>query len=120
MTEREQVIANLLFMKKDFLEGSDNDRTIDRAVKLLKEQEARVMTLEELLALPQDTPVFIEENNGECGWNVFYEIDEENDVCFCGFRASADYYDVESYGEEYICWTYRPTEEQRKAVKWDD
>lgn len=39
MTEREQVIANLLFMKRDCLEGSDTDQTIDRAVKLLKEQE---------------------------------------------------------------------------------
>lgn len=39
MTEREQVIANLLFMKRDCLEGSDNDKTIDRAVKLLKERE---------------------------------------------------------------------------------
>ena len=42
MTEQEQVIANLLFMKKDCLEDSDNDRTIDRAVKLLKEQETAV------------------------------------------------------------------------------
>lgn len=39
MTEREHVIANLLYMKRDCLEGSDNDKTIDRAVKLLKEQE---------------------------------------------------------------------------------
>lgn len=41
MTEREQVIANLLYMKRDCLEGSDTDQTIDRAVKLLKEQEPR-------------------------------------------------------------------------------
>ena len=40
MTERDQVIANLLYMKRDCLEGSDNDKTIDRALELLKEQEA--------------------------------------------------------------------------------
>lgn len=39
MTEQEQVIANLLYMKRDCLEGSDTDQTIDRAVKLLKAQE---------------------------------------------------------------------------------
>lgn len=42
MTEREQVIANLLYMKRDCLEGSDTYQTIDRAVKLLKEQETTV------------------------------------------------------------------------------
>lgn len=40
MTEREQVIANLLYMKRDCLEGSDNDKAIDRALELLKAQEA--------------------------------------------------------------------------------
>lgn len=38
MTEREQVIANLLFMKRDVLEGSDKDQTIDRAIELLTAQ----------------------------------------------------------------------------------
>ena len=90
------------------------------ALSLLKAQEPRVMAWEELSALSFDTPVFIEENSGECGWNVFCYIDEENDVCFCGFKASADYYDLEEYGESWRCWTSRPTDEQRKAVKWDE
>lgn len=89
------------------------------ALELLKAQEPMVMTLEELSALPFDTPVVIEEINDECGWNVFYGIDEENDVCFCGFKASADYYDLEEYGESWRCWTSRPTDKQRKAVKWE-
>ena len=93
-------------------------RAIEEAISLLKAQKARVMTMEELSALPIDTPVFIEENNGECGWNVFYGIDEEKDVCFCGFRASADYYSLEEYGESWRCWNVRPTDEQRKAVPW--
>jgi len=84
----------------------------------VKAQEPRVMTWEELSALPFDTPVFIEENNGECGWNVFCGIEEENDVCFCGFKASADYYDLEEYGESWRCWTSRPTDEQRENTPW--
>lgn len=76
------------------------------------------MTLDELSALPLDTPVFIEESNSECGWNIFYGIDEENDVCFCGFRASADYYRLEEYGDSWRCWTSRPTDEQRENTSW--
>ena len=90
------------------------------AIDLLKAQEPRVMTLEEVSTLPIDTPVFIEEINDECGWNVFYGIDEEKDVCFCGFKASADYYDLEEYGMSWRCWSSRPTDEQREETKWDD
>lgn len=86
----------------------------------VKAQEPRVMTREELFALPIDTPVFIEESNGECGWNVFYGIDEENDVCFCGFKASADYYSLEEYGESWRCWTSRPSDSERKNTPWEN
>lgn len=88
------------------------------ALALLKAQKPRAMTWEELSALPFDTPVVIEENNDECGWNVFCGIEEESDVCFCGFKATADYYDLEEYGESWRCWTSRPTDEQREATPW--
>lgn len=100
-------------------EGNCVNRLKMDALTMLKAQEPRVITLEELSALPIDTPVFIEENNDECGWNVFYGIDEEKDVCFCGFRASADYYDLEEYGESWRCWTSRSTNEQREAAPWE-
>lgn len=28
--------------------------------------------------------------------------------------------DSENYGKTWRCWTAKPTDEQRKAVKWDD
>lgn len=40
MTEREQVIAELLYLKHDCLEGSATDQTLDKAIALLKAQEA--------------------------------------------------------------------------------
>lgn len=88
------------------------------ALELLKAQEPRVMTLEEVSTLPIDTPVFIEEINDECGWNVFYGIDEEKDVCFCGFKASADYYDLEEYSMSWRCWTSRPSDSERGDTPW--
>lgn len=39
MTEREQVIAELLYLKHDCLEGSATDQTLDKALSLLKVQE---------------------------------------------------------------------------------
>lgn len=39
MTEREQVIAELLYLKHDCLEGSATDQTLDKAIAMLKEQE---------------------------------------------------------------------------------
>jgi hypothetical protein len=39
MNEREQAISNLLYMKRDCQEGSDTDKTLDRAIALLKAQE---------------------------------------------------------------------------------
>ena len=40
MTDREQVIAELQYMKRDVLEDSDKDITLNKAIALLKEQEA--------------------------------------------------------------------------------
>ena len=39
MTDREQVIAELQFMKRDVLEDSDKDITLNKAIALLKEHE---------------------------------------------------------------------------------
>lgn len=39
MTEREQVIAELLYLKHDCLEGSSTDQTLDKAIALLEAQE---------------------------------------------------------------------------------
>lgn len=39
MTEREQVIAELLYLKRDCLEGSATDQTLDKTIALLKAQE---------------------------------------------------------------------------------
>ena len=116
MTDLENVIQNLsVAIRFAEHEGHNALANVMRdALTLLEAQKPRMMTLDELSALPLDTPVFIEESNGECGWNVFYGIDEENDVCFCGFRASADYYRLEEYGDSWRCWTARPTDEQRE------
>ena len=39
VNEREQVLAELLYLKHDCLEGSATDQTLDKAIALLKAQE---------------------------------------------------------------------------------
>lgn len=81
------------------------------AVSLLKAQEPRVMTLEEIK--DYDKPVWIDEK-GWGGWKLpFYKFDLGIYAIF-----GHECYLVENYGKEWLPWTSRPTEEQRKKVKW--
>lgn len=72
MNEREQVISNLLYMKRDCLEGSDTDKTLDRAIALLKAQE-------------QDFKKIIEKGNVyECPW-CGEEVFSDTNPNYCGY-----------------------------------
>ena len=116
MTEREQVIANLLYMKRDCLEGSDTDQTIDRAVKLLKAQEPRVLTLDEALEADLcwlekkgDDRVWPCKVGGGEKWAAIWRFDQEPMAVL-----------RDEYGELFRCWSARPTDEQREATPWND
>lgn len=89
--------------------------TID-ALSLLKAQEPRVMTLEEVakwIDIPDESkdPIFVEYGRkmkfGHSGWRTQ----------FFGFSPK---FHAKIYGVELRCWTSRPTDEQREAVKWDE
>jgi len=95
-------------------EGDCVNRLKMDALSLLKAQELRVMTMHDWeTSYVVKMPVWIEWSEsarGECadcekvdGWAVL-NVDEFVDVISFGGR----------------CWTSRPTDEQRKAVKWDD
>lgn len=45
MTNTEQTVANLLYLKRDYLMGSDNDRAIDKATALIKAQDEVIQAL---------------------------------------------------------------------------
>ena len=86
------------------------------ALELLKAQEARVMTLEEVCKglvwldtyrTSEVEPVYILEMNkrGEIYYLVF------------GTGARPMLYD-EDYNKEYRFWTSRPTDEQREETSW--
>ena len=92
------------------------------ALALLKAQEPRVMTLEEVLALPYDTPIYIENCNGLYGgWDIFSgtTMDDNNDVVTGASWATAEYWSQDEYGDTWRCWTARPDRETREATPWN-
>lgn len=91
------------------------------ALELLKEQEPRVLTLEELekhcaektpFMFSENAPVYIEYCI-ERPWNVRWGTAET----IRSWLGSVEIYN--DYGKDWRCWNTRPTDEQRKAVKWD-
>lgn len=140
MPDREKVIALLKrYMDSPNLAGVENYGAkiaympvplIADAIVLLKMQEPRVMTLEEVDALGDDDIVWI-----ECLYPVdvkniatlkpaIYQPEnslpeEDGYYCVVSSWGKSGFYHKDSYMVDWRCWTSRPTDEQREAVKWE-
>lgn len=118
MTEREQVIAELLYLKRDCLEGSATDQTLDKAIALLKAQEPRVMTLEELR---MNEVYWAEQDNISRPWPI--AMHHIRNAGLLDGPVYQDYmgdnYNTKEYGKTWRVWTDRPTPEQMKATAWN-
>jgi len=97
------------------------------AITALINQEPRILTLNEVKrGDPKEDmeylfPVFLE----RCDRNYIvsrlidlYESENEYVIMSCG-RNDWEEYRYEDYNKTWRCWSTEPTEEQRKAVKWD-
>ena len=118
MIDRERVIKDWeAVLSRDPLDASYD--LIDETLELLKEQEPRVLTLEEV---KNDCPdyVYLETTSG---WLECCIKDEgESDIYFGRFACGIDDFFMKQwseYGKTWWCWSARPTDEQRKAVKWE-
>ena len=102
-----------------FIMSLDDGIALDEAVRLLKEQEPRVMTADEV---QPDELVWIEVPQSDEIWPALLRREDWFDDPTWAMRgyALAGYYRDEGYGRDWRCWTARPTDEQREAVKWDD
>ncbi len=135
MTEqekREKVIRGLESAERDFIRysGDEYGREYDYAhvelslvrdaIALLKAQEPRVMTLEEVMSLEENTPLYIEQYDALHGWAVYFGVENgTNDIMTGPPWGEVKYWAWSEYGEYWRCWTSRPTDEQREAVKWE-
>lgn len=86
---------------------------------LLKAQEPHVMTPEEVEKVGQGDIIWEELRcNNEC----IPLMRERNDFYFPhkAYLHLGEIIDCDDYGRNYRCWTSRPTDAQREAVKWNE
>ena len=91
------------------------------ALAMLKAQEPRVMTLEEALDCNY---CWFETHNWKNGDHFVpvlraLAMDDDSGRTFIDQNDDLFGFRDEEYGKTVRCWTARPTEEQREAVKWE-
>lgn len=103
----------------------------DDIMMLLKAQEPKFMTLEEVIAHYSLSPVFVDDFGAQEDYYediqpLYFEFPHQEEdswiVHWRGYAHVARYLGEwkHSYNKKWRCWTAKPTDEQRKAVKWDD
>ena len=124
MPDREKVIKEFAdyvnYFKPHCIGDVEDHAMLKDVLALLKEQEARVMTLDEVKAFDWDYCYLEEERlpgkeyRTVCGDYALTCI-----TWPCVASMSIQHGD-ESYGRKWRCWSSKPTDEQREAVKWYD
>lgn len=87
------------------------------ALELLKEQEPRLLTIEEITG---DDECWFEGINGAYGYADCYMCTGSKEVEVHRIDMKPEYVSWDDFKKKWRCWTARPTDEQRKALKWDD
>ena len=134
MIDREKYIEVLSKTVKAVKELNDDApikislECVEDILELLKEQKPRVMTLEEVLAMKFDDVVYVEvvPTHAVLSAIVLDVIPKlpEIGIGVVQFRQAPTWNginnaDLSYYSKTWRCWTSRPTDEQRKAVKWE-
>ena len=127
MADREKVIKGL--MK---LHGSKETMgVIVDAIVLLREQEPRVITREELKQF-EGSPCWFESHGTYMGkggfWIIPYMFTCYQTMYYvfpllsANERGNIHYSELglSAYNKAWRCWTTRPTEEQREATPWEN
>lgn len=97
--------------------GNDNVIGCMAYMNRWKAQQPRVMTPEEMKALNRYAIVWYENINTEDALPRIVNYVSDYGVHFTD--GAIWRFDADRYGSVWRCWTSRPTDEQRKAVKWD-
>ena len=87
-----------------------------RLAEMVKPMEARVMTLEEVKSC--ENAMWVDTCNGR-GFYAFVLDRMKNGILEVSTRAAYLRLFSGNYGVNWRCWTSRPTDEQREAVKWE-
>lgn len=108
-------------LKKCYLGGIIE--AIDMAIEAVKEQEPRVMTLEEVEKSYSKAPIWFEEQRLQTVYPAIYHKSKGPEGA--KFADITDFYYQRqdwaygTYGKTWRCWTSQPTDEQRQEAKWE-
>ena len=143
MSDREKVIKGLEMHKSGlcnvltengkeycpYWENNDNCMValLNDTLSLLKAQEPRVMTLEEVRKHYTLPPVVLDDLQWQAEYlsniaPLYFEYKLNSPSVHWRGQREAQHcltHWAKVYGRLWRCWTSRPTEEQRKAVKWE-
>lgn len=129
MADREKVIKGIQIERECVSRDCDRDcgkcdlvqdrdwllSMYDDAISLLKEQEPKLLTIEEITG---DGECWFEGINGACGYADCYMCTGSKEVEVNRISMKPEYVSWNDFKKKWRCWSYRPTDEQRKAVKW--
>ena len=128
MIDREKVIKGLGAVKETLEDMRDKlgAKWCEDAIALLKAQEPRVMTLEDVLKLRFNEVVYFEMAiSGVMIPAIVIDVIEhmpDGEIGLLQLRhiqQPASNADLEYYGKTWRVWDRMPTDEQRVKVKWD-
>lgn len=100
-------------------------QAIDEICYLLEDQEAKALTVDQLedaldAIVWLETPV---SENLSDGYSLIMAYSHKYGYMYFdspfGDNPSQDRLEYSEYGKSWRCWDKRPTDEQRKAVKWE-
>lgn len=101
----------------------DMSGLLNDAYEMLKAQQPRVMTLEEVKQFVFGAPYIIETNEPDNESRMMYGLYShqglEGNFDFAVTDMRKRLFDID-YGKTWRCWTSIPTDDQREAEKWDD
>ena len=115
-----QYDCNFYWTDGEKIPTEDLIEAFDLAVKALKEQEPRVLTLEEVRDeyevvwmetkyLLSPTVCLVDNGESNVDW-LYFAFGSDNSYGVAG----------RLYGKNWRCWSAKPTEEQREATPWGD
>ena len=89
------------------------------AISLLKEQEPRVMKLQEVHEMSWDYCYLEEEVIKDKVLRIYSGKYRIKCITWPSIASCVLSFGDEAYGKRWRCWTSRPTDEQRKATPWE-
>ena len=122
MADIDKLIGFMSIMQVPFMNDPDALAYIEEVKTVLKQakaQEPRLMTLEEVHDMAWDYCYLEEEVIKDNVLQKYCGKHRVKCITWPSIASCVLTFCDDAYGKRWRCWTQRPTDEQREAVKWD-